>query len=136
MCGPLNVTPFFPRASDWEGKRIHSKESCTKRLILLQHVEATKRAHNPSCLLSVDKSHCVPDSTSCKHFNILQAHILAAAGIALWGPVNSGCYQTRGAVRSESTLAVIKHVVNFGGTAHPGLKIQLCIKNGKKGPPC
>lgn len=26
MCGPLNVTPFFPCASDWEGKRIHSKE--------------------------------------------------------------------------------------------------------------
>lgn len=110
MCGPLNVTPFFPCASDWEGKRIHKKEQCTKRLILLQRAEGTKRTNKSSCLLSVDKSQCVPDSTSCKHFNILRAH----TGTALLGPVNSGCNQSKGAVKSITALAIIKRSKSKG----------------------
>lgn len=37
LCGPLNVTPFFPSASDWKGKKNCTNEEKCTRSVNLQH---------------------------------------------------------------------------------------------------
>lgn len=50
LCGPLNVTPFFPSASDWKGKKIAQMKKSVQEVSICSIGESAEKMSLSLCL--------------------------------------------------------------------------------------